>query len=129
MDKRHLFTKGRRQIRHIGRFKKYFTNFDARRRILHIRANEALALSSLVPQIMRSCTNILILSLYLYFRCSRDYLLTFLNILFNESISLLPLLILFSISSSSSSSQEFIDFCFCVEFAVWFIDCCFLFHY
>jgi hypothetical protein len=50
MDKRHLLTKGRQQIRHTGRFKKYFTNFDARRRILHIRANEALALSSLMQE-------------------------------------------------------------------------------
>jgi hypothetical protein len=31
------------------------TNLDARRRIRHIRANEALAPSSLVPKIMRSC--------------------------------------------------------------------------
>jgi hypothetical protein len=37
------------------RFKKYCTNLDARRRIRHIRPNEALAPSSLVPQIMRSC--------------------------------------------------------------------------
>jgi hypothetical protein len=50
-----LFTKGIRQIRHNVRFKKYCTNFDAGRRFRHIRANEALAPSSLVPQIMRSC--------------------------------------------------------------------------
>jgi hypothetical protein len=51
-----LFTKGVRQIRHNVRFKKYCTNFDARRRIQHIRANEALAPSSLVPQIIHSYT-------------------------------------------------------------------------
>jgi hypothetical protein len=39
----------------IVRFKKYCTNFDAQRRILHVRADEALAPSSLVPQIIRSC--------------------------------------------------------------------------
>jgi hypothetical protein len=50
-----LFTKSIRQIRRNVRFKKYCTNFDARRRIRHIRANEALAPSSLVPQIMGSC--------------------------------------------------------------------------
>jgi hypothetical protein len=50
-----LFTKDMGQIRHNVRFKKYCTNFDARRRILHIRVNEELARSSLVPQIMRSC--------------------------------------------------------------------------
>jgi hypothetical protein len=37
------------------RFKKYCRNFDARRRIQRIRANEALAPSSLVPQIIPSC--------------------------------------------------------------------------
>jgi hypothetical protein len=43
MDKRHLFTKGTRQIRRDVRLKKYCTNFDARRRIRYIRAsNNAL---------------------------------------------------------------------------------------
>jgi hypothetical protein len=41
--------------RKIVRFKKYCPNFDARRRIRHIRANATLALSSLAPQIMLSC--------------------------------------------------------------------------
>jgi hypothetical protein len=51
MDTRHQFTKGTLQIRHNVRLKKYCTNFDARRRIRHIRPNEALAPSSLVRQI------------------------------------------------------------------------------
>jgi hypothetical protein len=51
MDKRHLFTKCARQIRHNVRFKKYSTNFYARKCIWHIRANEVLAPSSLVSQI------------------------------------------------------------------------------
>jgi hypothetical protein len=50
MDTRHLFTKSTRQIRHNVRLKKYCTNFDVRKRIQHIRAKEALAPSSLVPQ-------------------------------------------------------------------------------
>jgi hypothetical protein len=45
------FTKGTRQIRHNVHFKNYYANFDARRRIRHIQANEALAPSSLVSQI------------------------------------------------------------------------------
>jgi hypothetical protein len=55
MGKCHLFTKGTRQIRDNVRFKNSCTNFDARRCIRHICANEGLAPSSLVPQIMHSC--------------------------------------------------------------------------
>jgi hypothetical protein len=46
-----LFTKGIRQIRHNVRC----MNFNARRRIRYIRANEARATKERVPQIMRSC--------------------------------------------------------------------------
>jgi hypothetical protein len=55
MDKRHLCTKGTRQITNNVRFKKYSTNFDARKRIRHIRANETLAPSSLVSQMRKEC--------------------------------------------------------------------------